>query len=89
MLAWSAVHAPTRTRILRTDNALGYTSKLVAKACQKHGIKFRTTTPHQPQENSRAKRNTLTLVSAARAVLHHANLNDTHWEDAVWDAAYM
>lgn len=72
----------------RSDNAKEYQSNRSMALYRDIGIQYHHTTPHQPQENSIAERLNRTLLSAARAALHHAQLDDTHWEDAVRDVAF-
>lgn len=88
MLAVLNTHGPRIPAIYRTDNAKEFLSTKAKALYSNYGIEHRTTTPHQPQENSLAERINQTLMQAARANLHHAQLPETYWEDAIRDAAY-
>ena len=75
-------------KIYSTDNARDFKSNHGLQTYAALGIQYENNTPHQPQENSLADRINQTLMNAARANLHHANLPATYWEDTIRDAAY-
>ena len=77
-----------QSRIIRTDNALEYLSATAIQTYTKHNTSHSPTIPYTPQENSLVERINSTLLNAARAALHHSELPQHHWEDAVRDATF-
>lgn len=73
---------------LHSDNAKEYTSSTIITYLASHGIRQTLTTPHQPQQNSRAERFNRTIMNATRAALSHSRLPTKYWDFAVLDATY-
>ena len=73
---------------LTADNAKEYLSKAATTLYSNMGINHSTSLPYPPQQNGIAERINATLITAARAALHHSKLPLTFWEDAVRGAAF-
>src|ERR1700678_2145130 len=74
---------------LRADGGGEYLSKDFRNYLLENGIQQETTTPHSSAQNGIAERLNQTLVEHARAMLHHHQLPNSFWKEAVAYATYL
>lgn len=83
---WAENQTGRRVKVLRTDGGGEYQSAKLAKFCRKRGIEHDVTPPYTPQLNGVAERMNRTIGECGRCKLHHANLSDEYWGEAVMTA---
>ncbi|KAL7996846.1 putative integrase, catalytic core, ribonuclease H-like superfamily [Plasmopara halstedii] len=76
-------------KALCCDNGGEYSSRELAKFCQRRGIVQKFTPPYTPQLNGVAERMDRTLVECARCMLEHAKLPKSYWGEAVMTANFL
>ena len=78
-----------RLRALRTDNGGEYMSHAFQDYLQSNGIRHELTAPYTPQQNGIAERLNRSIMERARSMLHHADLSNIFWAEAVHTANYL
>ena len=78
-----------KIKVLRIDNGGEYTSKEFMDFCAGEGIRRELTVPDNPQQNGVAERKNMTIVGAARAMLHDQGLPLFLWAEACYTAVYL
>ena len=76
-------HRNRRIQIFISDSAKVYNSQPLKDYYGSYGIKYATTLPHTPEENSIAERINHTIFERARAALHASRLSKKIWGFAV------
>lgn len=76
-------------KVLRSDNAGEYCSKIFDSFLAKHGIQHQLTVPHTPEHNGIAERMNRTIVEKVRCMLFDSGLSDKFWAEAAVTAAYL
>jgi hypothetical protein len=86
-------HAKTQTgKILKrfhSDGGGEYRSNMLKSYFEKQGTIMTTTTRDTPQHNGIAERMNRTILEIARAMLFHAQMHVSYWQDAVLTAVYL
>lgn len=83
-----ARHHGRTVNTFHSDNAKEYISNTIISYLTSNGIRQTLTTPHHPQQNSRAERFNRTLMNAARAAICHSGMPLAYWNYAILDATY-
>ncbi|KAL8109056.1 hypothetical protein AgCh_025230 [Apium graveolens] len=71
---------------LRSDNGTEFMNATLSEFYKGKGIVQEFSAARTPQQNGVVERKNRTLVEAARAMLHDANLSNSFWEEAVNNA---
>ena len=74
---------------LRSDNGGEFISAEFKEFCSAEGIRRELIAPHNPQQNGVAERKNITIVGAARAMLHDQGLPLHLWDEACNTAVYV
>jgi len=78
-----------KIKALRSDNGGEYVSQEFNDFYAAEGIKQELTTPHNPQRNGVAERNSKTIIGATRAILHDQGLPLHLWAEAFNTTIYL
>ena len=78
-----------RIQALRSDNGGEYTSKEFAGYCRHEGIRRHLTVPYTPEQNGVAERKNISIIGAARAMLHDQSLPFFLWAEACNTDVYL
>jgi hypothetical protein len=78
-----------KIKTLRSDNGGEYTSKCFSDFCIEAGIKREYTVPYNPQQNGVAERKNMSIVEAAKAMIHDQSLPMFLWAEASMTAVYV
>ncbi len=54
-----------------------------------HGIHHQLTVAHTPQQNGVVERMNCTVMNLARSMLHHKNMDERFWAEALATAVYV
>lgn len=76
-------------KILRTDNALEYTSSEFSQFCTSHGILHHTSCSYTSQQNGVVECKNRHLLDIACTQLFHMNVPKRYWADAVLTASFF
>lgn len=79
----------TTIKVIRSDNALEFTSNACNQFFSKHGILHQTTCVYRPQQNARVERKHRNILELARALRFQANLPIQFWGDCVLTAVHI
>lgn len=74
---------------LQSDNGGEYVSKEFAEYLNEKGIVHRLTVPHNPQQNGKAERMNLTVMSIVRSLLIQSGMPKTFWAKALNTATFL
>jgi hypothetical protein len=78
-----------KIRCLRSDNGGEYTSNDFDDYCAREGIRREMTVAYNPQQNGVAERKNISIVGAARAMIHDQGLPLFLWAEACNTAVYL
>ncbi|UYV60737.1 hypothetical protein LAZ67_1002068, partial [Cordylochernes scorpioides] len=78
-----------KIEVIRTDNALEYTSKDFTNTCRKFGIVHELSAPYVHEQIGRVERDNITIVEAARSMLCARNLPEELWAEACNTATFI
>jgi transposase InsO family protein len=78
-----------KIKTLRTDNGGEYTSKEFVAFCKLAGIRREITIPHNPQQNSVAQRNNISIEEIVKSLLNDQDLSMFLWGEVVMMAIYV
>ncbi|UYV83114.1 hypothetical protein LAZ67_22002254 [Cordylochernes scorpioides] len=78
-----------KIKVIRTDNALEYTSKDFTNTCRKFGIVHQLSAPYVHEQIGRVERDNRTIVEAARSMLCARNLPEELWAEACNTATFI
>ena len=78
-----------KIKISRSDNGGEYTSNEFKYFCREVGIKRELKTPYNPQQNGVAERKNISIVEAAKAMIHGQNLPMHLWEEESSTVVYV
>ncbi|GJP77788.1 hypothetical protein CLOP_g8133 [Closterium sp. NIES-67] len=76
-------------KVLRSDRGGEYLGKELQTFLEEKGITHQLSVPYTPQQNGAAERLNRTLTDLARAILAHAELDNTWWGAAVQYANWV
>ena len=76
-------------KIVRTDNALEFKSKVLLQFYQDHGIQPQTSCAYSSQQNGVAERKHRHLLDVARTIMIQSNVPALYWGDAITTACYL
>ena len=76
-------------KVLRTDNALEFTQKVIEELCRAHGIVHQTTCPYTSQQNGVTERKHRHLLDMVRTLLLTMRVPKYLWCEAVLTATYL
>ena len=79
----------TKLKALRSDNGGEYTSHEFGDFCKSRGIRREFTAPYTPVQNGVAERMNRTIQDRVVSMLHHANLSQGFWAEAVLTAVHV
>ena len=77
-----------KIKYLRTDGGGEYEGQLTP-LLKSLGITHQVTAPYSPQSNGKAERLNRTLADSVRAMLYHANMPESFWDEAMQTAAVV
>ena len=78
-----------KVKKFRSDGGGEYVGNNFKEFCKSRGIAIEGSISYTPQQNGVAERMNRTLVEMARSMIHHANLPQHLWAEAVATAAYI
>ncbi|GJP56276.1 hypothetical protein CLOM_g15349 [Closterium sp. NIES-68] len=78
-----------KVKVLRSDRGGEYLGKELQTFLEEKGITHQLSVPYTPQQNGAAERINRTLTDLARAILSHAELDNTWWGAAVQYANWV
>ncbi|GJP82026.1 hypothetical protein CLOP_g12146, partial [Closterium sp. NIES-67] len=78
-----------KVKVLRSDRGGEYLGKELQTFLEEKGITHQLSVPYTPQQNGAAERLNRTLTDLARAILSHAELDNTWWGAAVQYANWV
>ena len=78
-----------KLKALRSDNGGEYTSHEFRVFCESRGIRREFTAPYTPVQNGVAERMNRTIQDRVVSMLHHANLPQGFWAEAVRTAVHV
>ena len=78
-----------RIKILRSDNGGEYISMEFNDFCKESGIKRELTVPYNPQQNRVDERKNITVVEAAKAMIHDQSLPMFLWAKSSRTIVYV
>ena len=78
-----------KLKALRSDNGGEYTSNEFRIFCESRGIRREYTTPYTPVQNGVAERMNRTIQDRVVSMLHHANLPQGFWAEAVQTVVHV
>ena len=78
-----------KLKALRSDNGGEYTSHEFRDFCESRGIRREFTAPYTPVQNGVAERMNRTIQDRVVSMLHHANLPQGFWVEAVRTAIHV
>lgn len=78
-----------KLQVLRSDNGGEYVSSEMNRFLEERGILHQKTAPYNPHQNGVAERLNRTLGDLIRSMLHHKQLPNVFWAEALMVAAYI
>lgn len=88
-LKYVSNHFSKSVKLIRSDNALEFTSSLCQEFFSENGILHQTLCPYRPQKNARVKRKHRHILEVARALRFHAGLPLDFWGACVLTAVHL
>ena len=79
----------SKLKILRSDSGTEYLSNEFKRFLADNGIKHELSVPYTPQQNGVAERMNRTLLEMTRSMLHHKDIPEHFWAEAVQTAVYI
>ena len=78
-----------KIQILKTDNALEYSSNILTQFYTEKGILHESTSPYTPEENGISERINRTLIEMAKCMLKNAKMGKSMWPHAILAATFV
>jgi hypothetical protein len=88
-LSFISALARLRCSCIRLDNGGEYTSNAFKEFCATSGIKKELTVSYNPQQNNVSERKNMSIVGAAKAMLHDQEFPMFLWVEACNTAVYL
>ena len=88
-ITWAQTQRQCKLKHFHSDGGGEYDNNTLRTFFAQHGTTISITTRDTPQHNGIAERMNLTLLEMTRAMLRHASLPVTYWENAIHTAAYI
>ena len=82
-------HTEKNIKTFQSDNGGEFTSNEFKELCKHLGIKRDFSTPYNPQQNGIVERKNITIMEAARAMLHDQDLPMHLWVEAAKTTVYV
>lgn len=82
-------HFSSKICILRSDNGMKYTSKIMTNYLSDHGIMHRTSCVGTPQQNGIAERKNGDFLEKTRALMLQTHVTKRFWSQAIQTDAYI
>lgn len=79
----------TTIKAFQSDGGGEYTKRAFQNFLVKHGIQFRSSCPHHPEQNGIAERKHRHIVDTGLTLLAHASMPLTYWVEAFSTAVYL
>ena len=82
-------HTEKNIKTFRSNNGEEFIANEFKYLCKESGIKRDLSTPYNPQQNGVAERKNITIMEAAREMLHDQDLPMHLWAEAASTAVYV